>query len=190
VMSGESSRDRSPGTATGYHAYALRMASARTRPRATIEEATAEAMELWAIYRDARARDAPAPAFEALRSRVRGALARAKKRSSEPGFSTVEQQLRDLSGYIQQFRPREASTPASADDLLLEVDAIQRALDALGDGAPPAARRALAGRAAGVRARIEGARALSPDDDHDHDPYVDAEELLWDLEARLGVRRD
>jgi hypothetical protein len=168
------------------------MANAKKRPpAATIEEATQESAALWAAYREARQRSAPAAEFDALRAKVTGALSRTRKRSSEPGFSTVAQQLVDLREYIKRFQPREAAAPVSAQDLLREVNEIRRSLDGLGEGAPEDALRTLAARAAKIHERIDEARRQAPDDDvdYDHDSYVDAEEHLWDLGARLGTRR-
>jgi hypothetical protein len=101
---------------------------------------------------------------------------RAKKRLAEQGFSTLAQQLADLGEYLKRFKPREVVAPAAPEVLADEVAEIGRALRV---ASLPS--HVLVRRARSVHARIEAARAQVPDEDHDHDAYVDIEEQLWDL---------
>lgn len=147
-------------------------------PLPTLDAATQECNELLHAYRELRDRDAPLAEFEALEAKVKSARMRAKKRGAEPGFGTLWHQLTDVSEYLKRFKPRAPLPPASADELLAEVASIRAALAA---PRSPAQHRALTARAKSVHARIEDARARTPETDADHDAYVDVEEQLWDL---------
>lgn len=162
------------------------MSRAKKQPPATLEETTAVAQQLWAAYHDLRSGHASAAEIQALRSKVRSAVTCARKRSDEPGFSALAQQIGDIAMYLARIVPSDAAPPAKPEDLLREVDEIRRALSA---GASVAARAKLARTAAAIHRRIEEARAQALNGDPDHDAYVDVEEPLWDLEVKLGMRR-
>ncbi len=164
------------------------MAKPKAHPP-SVEEASAEAARLWATYRELREREASEIEIAALRGEVKSAAQRARRRAAEAGFSTLRQQLVDLGEYLRQITPRGAAAPPSAEELTREVEVLSRDVGRLGDGMSPQERAGLSTRAAVIHRRIEDARARSPDDDADHDAYVDVEEPLWDLEARLRRER-
>jgi hypothetical protein len=162
------------GRSCGVRCYPRPMVK-RVLPAVSVEDATHEVTELWAAYRAARAASGTQVEFEVLRAKVRSARARAKKRSEEPGFSTLAQQLTDLGEYIKRFMPRDGSPPVDPVALGAEVVLIEKDLRA---AVTPKAKRAVVARVARVLERIEAARALDPDGDPDHDAYVHIEEHL------------